>query len=104
MSAKSAPPVAMALASNATAALPAARRSAMMPEPTTAASSKPVPMASAAARRRMPRVMAMTSRSSRGAPDRVGLPLQRHAVERRDRQREEQLDPRVEEVKGLPEG
>src|ERR1041384_168200 len=49
--AASAAPVAMVLASKATATLPPDRRSPMMPEPTTAASSNAVPTASAVTRR-----------------------------------------------------
>ena len=51
MIATSAPPVAIAFASSAIATSPPASRSAMMPEPTTAASSSAVPTASAVARR-----------------------------------------------------
>src|SRR5579872_264719 len=50
MSATSTAPVASVLASNAMPALPTARRSPIMPEPTTAASNDPVPNASAAMR------------------------------------------------------
>src|SRR3981081_4340156 len=49
--ATSAVPVATAFASSATATLPPANRSPMMPEPTTAISRKAVPNASVAARR-----------------------------------------------------
>src|SRR5207247_678154 len=45
MSATSAAPVASVLASNATATLPPARRSPMMPDPTTAASRSAEPVA-----------------------------------------------------------
>src|SRR4051812_35982838 len=51
MSTTSAAPVAIAFARRAIATLPAARRSPMMPEPTTAARSIAVPTASAAIRR-----------------------------------------------------
>src|SRR5690348_11955487 len=50
MSARSAAPVASVLANRATAMLPAASRSPMIPEPTTAASNMAVPMASATTR------------------------------------------------------
>ena len=50
MSTTSMAPVASVLASRATATLPPARRSPMMPEPTTAASSSAVPISSAATR------------------------------------------------------
>src|SRR5262245_54322609 len=46
----SAPPVAAVLASRASAVFPFARRSAMIPDPTTAASRKNVPSASATTR------------------------------------------------------
>ena len=52
ISAYSAPPVAMALASSASPTFPPDSRSAMMPEPTTAASSSAVPKASATTGRR----------------------------------------------------
>src|SRR5438094_9982492 len=48
-----APPVASALASRAKPTFPPESRSAMIPEPTTAVSRRPVPTASAAARRVM---------------------------------------------------
>jgi hypothetical protein len=48
--ATSAPPVAIVLARSATATFPPDRRSPMMPEPTTVASSIAVPTASAVAR------------------------------------------------------
>src|SRR5437764_11316565 len=51
MSATSAPPVASALASSATATLPPANRSPMMPDPTTVARRRAVPSASATRRR-----------------------------------------------------
>src|SRR5690349_24192726 len=50
MSASSAAPVASVLAKRAIAVLPAASRSPMIPEPTTAASKKAVPTASATTR------------------------------------------------------
>ena len=50
MSATSAPPVASALASSASPTLPGNRPCAMMPDPTTTASSNAVPTASAATR------------------------------------------------------
>src|SRR4051812_6678792 len=51
MRATSAAPVAIVFASNASPTLPPARRSPMMPEPTTAANSIAVPVASATRRR-----------------------------------------------------
>src|SRR5438105_1244661 len=57
ISATSAPPVASALASSATARFPPARRSAMIPLPTTAASSSAVARLSATNRRPRPRLI-----------------------------------------------
>src|ERR1043165_3243787 len=51
ISATSAAPVAIVFARSAIATLPPARRSPMMPDPTTAASNRPVPTASATMRR-----------------------------------------------------
>jgi hypothetical protein len=51
MSATSAAPVAIVLANRATPEFPADNRSPIIPEPTTAANKKPVPMNSAATRR-----------------------------------------------------
>src|SRR4051812_25731614 len=73
ISAISAKPVASELARRAIAALPPARRSPMMPEPTTAARSSAVPTASAAA-------------------DLIQLFLQRQALELLYGQREEKVD------------
>src|SRR5882672_3609640 len=62
-------PVASVFASSATATLPPARRSPMMPEPTTAASSIAVPTASATRRRSRPgRLTALTPSARRAAP------------------------------------
>src|SRR3954471_15884749 len=76
-SAISAKPVASELARRAIAALPPARRSPMMPEPTTAARSSAVPTASAAA-------------------DLIQLFLQRQALELLYGQREEKVDASAE--------
>src|SRR5436190_9374925 len=77
ISAISAKPVASELARSAIAALPPARRSPMMPEPTTAARSSAVPTASAAA-------------------DLIHLFLQRQALELLYEQREEKVDASAE--------
>src|SRR5512138_3315888 len=61
MSAVSAAPVAIVLARRAIATLPPARRSAMIPEPTTAASRRDVPTASAASRRAIVRCISVSS-------------------------------------------
>src|SRR5258708_5749642 len=57
ISATSAAPVAMAFARSATATLPAASRSPMIPEPTTAISKNAVPRPSVAARRPTARLL-----------------------------------------------
>src|SRR5262245_46327431 len=62
MSAASAAPVAMVLARRATAPFPAASRSPMIPDPTTAASKRHAPTASAVARRAIVRCISVPSR------------------------------------------
>src|SRR5258706_15404294 len=63
------------------------RRSAMIPEPTTVASSRGVPSASAARRR------ARLGSSTPGVADVIELPLQGEAVQPGDRQVAEQVAP-----------
>ena len=80
ISTTSAAPVASVFASSAMATFPPARRSPMMPEPTTAASRNAVPSASAASRRRVDAAHACAFSSARLA-DLVQPLLERHAVE-----------------------
>src|SRR5207302_3371497 len=69
--ATSAAPVASVFASSATATLPPARRSPMMPEPTTAASSIAVPTASATRRRSRPGRLTRCSRRAHAGQRRL---------------------------------
>src|SRR4029077_10270100 len=91
-------PVGIVLPSSASAWFPPARRSAMMPEPTTAATRREVPTASAASRRT--RVGAtLNSRSGClmfSAADVVEAPLQRERVERGHRKADEDRDAALE--------
>src|SRR5512134_2734033 len=105
MSATRIAPVASVLPSSAIASFPPARRSAMMPEPTTVASSSAVPTASAA-RRRASVGSELTPVSGRRVPraaDLVEALLQRELVERRDRQTDEDADAVGEHAIGLGE-
>src|SRR2546425_11496106 len=81
----SANPVASELASSAIAVLPAASRSPMMPEPTTAASRSAVPSASAAA-------------------DLIQLFLYRRVFQLLDRQGEKHVDASRQRGERIPEG
>src|SRR5262249_47626918 len=87
-------PVASALASSASASFPPAKRSAMMPEPTTVATRSPVPAASAA-RRSAREGAGLTLGSARLvllAADLVEALLQRELVERGERKIDEDRD------------
>ncbi len=90
--------VANVLASSATAPLPAASLSAMMPEPMTQAASSSAPSASAATLRHMFKRLASVGRNF---PMSCKLLLQLHAVQRTDGQAGENLDATFEFVKGL---
>ena len=69
--------------------VPAGQRSAMMPEPTTVASRRPVPSAFGASRRRARRVTAHVRRAPPSvAADLAAAAAERQPVERRDRQGE----------------
>src|ERR1700680_1474709 len=69
MSATRVEPVAIVLASSAIATFPPASRSPMMPEPTTAASRKAVPSASATARRATALLRSRFNRAGKTPPE-----------------------------------
>src|SRR5215475_7256392 len=92
----------MALASSATATFPPASRSAMMPEPTTAASSSVVPSASHSVERATSALRRCASR--RLAADCIELALQGEPVEGAQRQAGEQLYTVVQRREGLAKG
>src|SRR5262245_27295226 len=92
----------MALARSATATVPAARRSAMMPEPTTAASSSAVPSASHSVERATSALRCCASR--RLAADCIESALQGEPVEGAQRQAGEQFYAVLECREGLAKG
>src|SRR5215468_7247265 len=92
----------MALASSAIATFPAARRSAMMPEPTTAASNSAVPSASHSVERAMSALRCCASR--RLAADCIESALQGEPVEGAERQAGEQLYAVFQCREGLAKG
>src|SRR5262249_47472994 len=107
-------PVANVLPSSARATLPPARRSPMMPEPITTASSSAVPNASAAKRRDTLKACSGGSRlASRAASDtRSRVPhfaylvepaLQRQPIELLQRQVDEDGDPVAQHAVGIGE-
>src|SRR5688572_18210260 len=97
-------PVAIVLPSRATATFPSASRSAMMPEPTTVATSSQVPRHSATARRGRSNVVMASGRLREAPPDFLQAPLQRQAVERAERQAGEHADPVGQHAVGVGEG
>src|SRR5262249_20835000 len=92
----------MALASSATATFPPARRSAMMPEPTTAPSSSALPSASHRLARATSALRCCASR--RLAADCIELALQGEPVEGAQRQAGEQLYAVLQRREGLAKG
>src|SRR5215475_12075123 len=92
----------MALASSAIAMFPPASRSAMMPDPTTAASNSAVPSASHRVERATSGLRRCSSR--RLAADRIEPALQREPVEGAERQAGEQLYAVLQRREGLAKG
>jgi hypothetical protein len=93
--------VAAVLASNATARLPPASRSATIPEPITVAANSIDPRPSATS---APRNTLDGLRSGIALPNGTQLRLQRHAIERVDRQTREEFDSSFKLFQSLAEG